>query len=151
MVDPLTPGAGERRRRELEALLLLDALPGVGPRRVREVVGAAGSARAALADPRLLRERAGEAAAAAATSGEAREGVLHALERADRMGMATVLFTEPAYPRASGAGSITVNRLPLPSWLSTETRPPQASTRCFTMDRPKPVPPSSRERPLSTR
>jgi DNA processing protein len=100
VVDPLTPGAGERRRRELEALLVLDALTGMGPRRVRDVVGAAGSARAALADPRLLRERAGEAAAAQARSGEARDGVLHALERADRMGMATVLFTEPAYPRA---------------------------------------------------
>ena len=99
-MDPLTPGDAERRRRELEALLVLDALPGVGPRGVRELVEAAGSARAALAHARLLQERVGEAAAAAAKSGQARDGVLRALERADGMGMVTLLFTEPTYPRA---------------------------------------------------
>ncbi len=98
MVDPLTRGADEERRRELEALLILDALPRMGPRAVREVVLAAGSARAALNRPDLVRQAAGEAAAAA-LSGEAREGVLRALERADRLGMATVLFNEPSYPR----------------------------------------------------
>lgn len=99
MVDPLTRGADEERRRELEALLILDALPRMGPRAVREVVLAAGSARSALARPDLVRQAAGEAAAAAAVSGEAREAVLRALDRVDRLGMATVLSTEPSYPR----------------------------------------------------
>jgi len=40
---------------------------------------------------------------------------------------------------------------PLPGVLSTPTSPPMASTRFFTMDRPRPVPPISRERPGSTR
>ena len=35
--------------------------------------------------------------------------------------------------------------------LSTLTRPPIASTRCLTMERPSPVPPNSRERPASAR
>ncbi|MHB1194092.1 MAG: DNA-processing protein DprA [Longimicrobiales bacterium] len=100
-MDPLTgTGVGERRRRELEALLILDALPGMGPRSVREVVGTAGSAQAALADARLLEARAGAAAVTAARAAETRDGVLRALERADRMAMATVLFSEPAYPPA---------------------------------------------------
>jgi DNA processing protein len=101
VVDPLTgDGAGERRRRELEALLTLDALPGMGPRGVREVVVAAGSARAALADTRLLEARAGKAAVTAARTSGTRDGVLRALERAERMAMATVLFSESAYPPA---------------------------------------------------
>lgn len=100
MVDPLTPEAGERRRAELEALLLLDALPGMGPRGIRAVVSATGSARSALAHPGLISEAAGEEAAAALRSGEAREGVLRALEVADRLRMATVLWTEGVYPRA---------------------------------------------------
>jgi DNA processing protein len=98
VVDPLKPAAGEARRQELEALLLLDALPGMGPRAVRSVVAAAGSAQAALACRRLLVAAAGEAAAAAAGSGALRDGVLRALERADRMEMATVLLTDAAYP-----------------------------------------------------
>ena len=39
-----------------------------------------------------------------------------------------------------------VTVVPLPRWLSAVTRPPWASTRCFTMASPSPVPPSSRER-----
>lgn len=93
------PGTGERRRREMEALLVLDSLPGIGPRAVRDMVAAAGSAQAALASPQLIRARAGEAAAAAAGSGDTRDVVLRALERADRLGMSTVLFTDPGFPR----------------------------------------------------
>ena len=99
-MDALTPASGERRRQELEALLLLDALPGMGPRGVRAVVSAAGSARSAVALPGLVSEAAGKAAAAALGSGDAREAVLRALEVADRLGMATLLWTEDAYPRA---------------------------------------------------
>jgi exopolyphosphatase / guanosine-5'-triphosphate,3'-diphosphate pyrophosphatase len=48
-------------------------------------------------------------------------------------------------------GSVKVKAAPLPSSLSTDTAPPMASTRCLTMERPSPVPPTSRERPESTR
>jgi len=40
---------------------------------------------------------------------------------------------------------------PCPSWLFTDTVPPCKSTMCLTMERPRPVPPFSRERALSTR
>lgn len=53
-----------------------------------------------------------------------------------------------------GGGCVaSVNRtvVPSPSWLSMASSPPCASTRCFTMASPSPVPPSSRERALSTR
>ena len=52
-------------------------------------------------------------------------------------------------PRASGKTQVTV--VPLPRSLSAYTRPPCASTRCFTIARPRPVPPSSRERDESAR
>ena len=39
----------------------------------------------------------------------------------------------------------------LPTALSAQTRPPCASARCFTMARPRPVPPSARERAGSPR
>ena len=48
-------------------------------------------------------------------------------------------------------GSVKLNVLPLPGVLSTSIAPPSASQRCFTIDKPRPVPPSSRERPVSTR
>lgn len=99
MVDPLTsPGGGGARRDELEAVLVLQALPGIGLRGVRALVAAAGSASAAVADAALLRTRAGPEAARAARAGEARREVARALERADALGMETVLFTEPRYP-----------------------------------------------------
>ena len=38
-----------------------------------------------------------------------------------------------------------------PTLRLPSTAPPIASTRCLTMERPSPVPPTSRERPASTR
>ncbi len=49
------------------------------------------------------------------------------------------------------AGRSTRNVVPRPTSLSTSTAPPIDSTRCFTIARPSPVPPWSRERPASTR
>ena len=49
------------------------------------------------------------------------------------------------------AGSNNVKVEPLPNWLSTLTVPFMRSMMCLTMERPKPVPPTSRERALSTR
>lgn len=40
---------------------------------------------------------------------------------------------------------------PLPGWLCTSTAPPWVLAKCFTMERPRPVPPNSLERFLSTR
>jgi len=91
---------GEARRRELESLLLLDALPGVGPRTVQELVRAAGSAEAALSDLALVEARSGRAAAEAARSNALVGDVRRALERADRMGMRTLLHTDADYPPA---------------------------------------------------
>ena len=46
-----------------------------------------------------------------------------------------------------GAGNQKEIVVPCPHWLSALTLPPWASTRCLTIARPRPVPPSSRERP----
>ena len=43
------------------------------------------------------------------------------------------------------------NVLPRPGALVTETSPPCSVTMCLTIESPRPVPPSSRERALSTR
>ena len=56
---------------------------------------------------------------------------------------------------AAGVGDLsgreTVNVLPAFTWLSTVSVPPWISAIHFAMERPKPVPPNSRERALSTR
>lgn len=54
-------------------------------------------------------------------------------------------------PVTQARGRSNRNVLPTPGVLSTPTWPPIASTRCLTMERPSPVPPSSRERPASAR
>src|SRR4029453_14668155 len=48
-------------------------------------------------------------------------------------------------------GSVIVNRAPPWARFSARTSPPCNSTRCLTMDSPRPVPPGSRDRDLSTR
>ena len=53
--------------------------------------------------------------------------------------------------QAATSGKTQVTVVPLPRSLSAYTRPPCASTRCFTIARPRPVPPSSRERDASAR
>ena len=47
--------------------------------------------------------------------------------------------------------NVTVIRVPRPSWLSRVMRAPWIWAMCLTMARPRPVPPVSRERLLSTR
>ena len=54
-----------------------------------------------------------------------------------------------AAPSAPGSVKLTV--VPWPSALSTWSSPPWAWTRCFTIASPSPVPPTSRDRVLSTR
>lgn len=98
-MDALSGEHRGRRRQELEALLVLEALPGVGPRGVRALVQEAGSAVAALRDVPRLRAWAGPDAAAAARAQEPRRGVMRALELADRIGMRTLLRGDPEYPR----------------------------------------------------
>jgi phosphate/sulfate permease len=58
---------------------------------------------------------------------------------------------ETAVDDSCATGRWTTNRLPLGVLPSTQTCPLWASTICLTMARPSPVPPSSRERALSTR
>src|ERR1700674_198918 len=52
---------------------------------------------------------------------------------------------------APGTGRKTRKVVPRPMRLSTSTWPPWDWARCLTIARPRPVPPSSRARPLSTR
>src|ERR1039458_6089535 len=54
-----------------------------------------------------------------------------------------------ALQEAAGGRSVKVE--PLPNWLSTLTVPFMRSMICLTMESPRPVPPTSRERALSTR
>src|ERR1700687_4357568 len=67
-------------------------------------------------------------------------GWLHGMER---------LCHDQAVVATSGKKILIV--APDPTTLSALTDPPWASTRCFTIARPSPVPPASRERPLSAR
>ena len=53
--------------------------------------------------------------------------------------------------RSRPGGTDTVKQAPLPGSLVTATTAPMLSATCFTMARPRPVPPSSRLRALSTR
>ena len=48
-------------------------------------------------------------------------------------------------------GSVTRTVVPRPGSLSMRSWPPWANTRCLTIASPRPVPPSSRDRALSTR
>jgi hypothetical protein len=52
---------------------------------------------------------------------------------------------------ASKIGTEKWNCEPCPISLSTQMRPPWPSTRCLAMERPSPVPPTSRERATSAR
>ncbi len=52
---------------------------------------------------------------------------------------------------AGSRGSTTVNVLPRPGSLCTDTRPPWAVTSAWTMDRPSPAPPLARVREASAR
>jgi DNA processing protein len=97
VVDALTD-ARPARRRELESLLVLDALPGVGPSTVRKLVEAAGSATRALDAPKILAGLAGPAAAAAVGDAGVRERVRTGLAMADRLGMRTLILGDAAYP-----------------------------------------------------
>ena len=65
----------------------------------------------------------------------------------------TMSSASPRYERkpAYATGRRTLKVLPCPISLRTSTVPPCASTSVFTMDSPRPAPPNSRERALSTR
>jgi len=56
-----------------------------------------------------------------------------------------------ALPAGVFRGSRMMMAVPFPVSLSAQTRPPWSWIRCLTMLSPRPVPPVSRERPLSTR
>lgn len=100
MVDALTsPGDGARRR-EVEALLVLESLPGVGPRKVQRVLLAAGSAVKALARPGRLAELVGGEAAQAARRPEAWDRARRGLDDALRMGMGVLTCADSTFPRA---------------------------------------------------
>jgi DNA processing protein len=86
------------RRREVEALLVLDALPGVGPATVRALVQAAGSATRALAMPPLLDGFGGAGTSASACDPAIAAAVRRSLEAADRLGIEIVLMGERGYP-----------------------------------------------------
>ena len=60
---------------------------------------------------------------------------------------------QAAHGRATAVatGNVKMKREPSPDSLSTWTSPPIARTRCFTIDRPRPVLPSARDRAASTR
>lgn len=100
MVDALSPGGEDRRRREVEALLVLESLPGVGPRRVQRILHAAGSATEALSRSGLLEEWVPGDVAAAARRPEARARAQRGVEDALRSGMEILTYTDPSFPSA---------------------------------------------------
>lgn len=98
-MDPLSL-AGAERRREVEALLVLEALPRVGLRSVWALLHAAGSAGSALDRPALLRALGGAEAVAQARDPAFRRQVAEAVDTALRMAMRVVLHCDDAYPPA---------------------------------------------------
>jgi len=96
VVDPLNRSGA--RRREVEALLVLDALPGVGPATVRALVEAAGSATRALTMSSLLDRLGGVGTSAALSDPAITAAVRRSLQAADRLGIDTVLMGERGYP-----------------------------------------------------
>jgi hypothetical protein len=73
------------------------------------------------------------------------------LSRGGTLPSAVTAVGHSRFCRDRSAGNQQVMVVPTPSSLSADTRPPWASTRCFTMARPSPVPPWSRERAGSER
>ena len=67
-------------------------------------------------------------------------------------GLAQGRFAVPALgPKGYAVGRVKTKVLPRVSSLSARMEPPWARMMCLAMARPKPVPPDSRERALSTR
>ena len=62
-----------------------------------------------------------------------------------------VIAVESRLQPYRACGSVKKNVAPLPGSLFTQTLPPWLCTMCLTMDKPRPVPPCSRDRALSTR
>ncbi|MEX0837000.1 MAG: DNA-processing protein DprA [Gemmatimonadota bacterium] len=86
---------------EPRALLQLDQLPDVGPRTIRALVESFGTAEGALSAPsRLFTQVAGSAAARARGDREVARVVDEALERAGRLGMRLLTWSDSAYPEA---------------------------------------------------
>ena len=67
------------------------------------------------------------------------------------IGMGAHRFNPSVSISLKARGSVKPKVVPAPEGLRTSTLPPIASVRCFTIERPRPVPPNSRERPASTR
>ena len=85
----------------------------------------------------------------------AADGHRYSFRSVDKNAIQVLQLHPPAaysrFCRDRSVGNQQVMVVPTPSSLSAETRPPWASTRCFTMARPSPVPPWSRERAGSER
>ena len=81
------------------------------------------------------------------------EGSIPPLHRSSRAFGCGKSFGQLAFASPSGFArwSAKAKVLPFPSALATLMLPPSASTKCFTIDSPSPVPPTSRERPASMR
>jgi hypothetical protein len=70
---------------------------------------------------------------------------------AGNLGRALAIPVYAASVAGSATGSVKQKVEPAPGLLSAHTRPPCASTSCFTMASPRPAPPVARVRDLSTR
>ena len=76
---------------------------------------------------------------------------IHLLRRSSFKGRGTVeLFTKPSTIGYRTVGKEIENVAPTPTLLSTSMVPLCSNTTCLTIDRPSPVPPSRRDRDLST-
>ncbi len=69
----------------------------------------------------------------------------------DGEGIVTADLRRPRHHAFPAAGSQTVKVAPSPSRLSIASWPRWRLTMCLTIARPSPVPPTARDRPLSTR
>ena len=97
-MDALRGGSTSGRRREVEALLVLDGLPRVGPAAVRVLVELAGSGARALAMPALLKGVVGAEAARAAEDPHRLAQIRRALAVAERLGIEARVLAGDGYP-----------------------------------------------------
>src|SRR5439155_24265022 len=72
-------------------------------------------------------------------------------QRAEVVALPRFVYPDPSQRGRHDVANVKLTLVPLPRSLSMTSSPPCACTKCLTIAKPRPVPPSSRDRALSIR